>query len=85
MTVLRKTRILKRPKKQDQAAVTATIMFLKKAWTLKAVKVLIFYCLKILESKVNDICESTNTLRENQIKGEKQLTDLSETVNFLIF
>ena len=40
-------------------------------------------CLKNLESKVNEIFANTNTLKENQIKGEKQLTDLAETVNFL--
>ena len=44
---------------------------------------ILFYCLKILESKVNEIFANTNTLKENQIKGEKQLTDLAETVNFL--
>ena len=35
------------------------------------------------ESKVNEIYVNTNTLKENQIKGEKPLTDLAETVNFL--
>ena len=46
-------------------------------------KSILFDCLKNLESKVNEIFASTNTLKENQIKGEKQLTDLAETVNFL--
>ena len=40
-------------------------------------------CLKNLESWVNEIFENTNTLKENQIKVEKQLTDLTESVNFL--
>ena len=40
-------------------------------------------CLKNLESKVNEIFASTNSLKENQVKGEKQITDLAETVNFL--
>ena len=44
---------------------------------------ILFDCLKNLESKVNEKFENTNTLKENQIKGEKQLTDLTETVNFL--
>ena len=44
---------------------------------------ILFDCLKNLESKVNEIFANTNTLKENQIKGEKQLTDLAETVNFL--
>ena len=42
---------------------------------------IVFDCLKNLESKVNEIFENTNTLKVNQIKGEKQLTD--ETFNFL--
>ena len=44
---------------------------------------ILFDCLKNLESKVNEIFVNTNTLRENQTKGKKQLTDLAETVNFL--
>ena len=44
---------------------------------------ILFDCLKRLESKVNEIFENTNTLKENQIKGEKQVTDLAETVNFI--
>ena len=47
-------------------------------------KSILFDCLKNLESKVNEIFASTNTLKENQIKGEKQLTDLAETVNFFL-
>ena len=39
----------------------------------------LFDCLKNLESKVNDIFQTANILKENQIKGEKQLTDLAET------
>ena len=44
---------------------------------------IIFNCLQNLESWVNEIFENTNTLKENQIKVEKQLTDLTESVNFL--
>ena len=44
---------------------------------------ILFDCLKNLESKVNEIFANTNTLNKNQIKSEKQLTDLTETVNFL--
>ena len=44
---------------------------------------ILFNCLKNLDSKINEIFANTNTLKENQIKGEKQLTDLTETVNFL--
>ena len=41
-------------------------------------------CRSILfESKVNEIFENINILKENQIKDEKQLTELAETVNFL--
>ena len=42
-------------------------------------RTILFDCLK----KVNEIFANTNTLKENQIKGEKQLTDLAETVNSL--
>ena len=42
---------------------------------------ILFDCLKNLESKVNEISENTN--KKNQIKGENQLTDLTEAVNFL--
>ena len=45
---------------------------------------ILFDCLKNLESKVNEIFANTNTLTENQVKGEKKLTDLAETVNFLL-
>ena len=37
----------------------------------------------LFESKVNEIFENINILKENQIKDEKQLTELAETVNFL--
>ena len=40
---------------------------------------ILFDCLE----KVNEIFANSNTLKENQIKGEKQLTDLAETVNSL--
>ena len=81
MTILRMPQILKKPNKQHQVAVTLTMMFLKKAWTLPAIEVFFFDCLKNLESKVNEISENTN--KENQIKSENQLTDLTEAVNFL--
>ena len=44
---------------------------------------ILFDCLKKLESKVKEIFANTNTLKENQIKVEKQLTNLAETVNFV--
>ena len=44
---------------------------------------ILFDYLKDLASRVNEIFENTNTSKENLIKGEKQLTDLVETVNFL--
>ena len=78
MIILRKIQIVKKSKKQHKAAVAAITMFSKKVWALQTVK----DCLKNLESKVNKIFANRNTLKENQIKGEKQLTDLTETVNF---
>ena len=50
-------------------------MFLRKVSTLQAVEVFFFI--------VNEIFTNTNTLKENQIKGEQELADLAETVNFL--
>ena len=44
---------------------------------------IVFDCLKNLESKVNKIFANTNNLKENQIKGEKQLTDLAKILKFL--
>ena len=44
---------------------------------------ILFDCLENLESKVNEIYANTNTLKENQIKGEKQLKNFDETVHFL--
>ena len=43
----------------------------------------LFHCLRNLESKVNEIFANANTFKVDQIKGEKQLTDFAETVNFL--
>ena len=43
---------------------------------------ILFDCLKNLEPEGNKIFANTNTLKENQVNGEKQLTDLAETVNF---
>ena len=40
VTILRKLQILKKPKKQHQAAFKASMMFLKKFCTLQAVEVL---------------------------------------------
>ena len=44
---------------------------------------ILFDYLKNLESKVNKIFANTSTLKENQIKREKKLTNLAERVNFL--
>ena len=39
------------------------------SWSSRSI---IFDCSKNLESKVKEIFENTNTLKENQINGEKQ-------------
>ena len=83
VTILRKLQILKKPKKQHQAVVTATMMFFEEGLDSSSCRSILFDSFKNLESKVNEIFENINTLKENQIKGEKQLTDLTETVNFL--
>ena len=42
----------------------------------------LLWLLEILVSKMNEIYMNTNTLKENQIKGEDQITDLAKIVIF---
>ena len=72
----------KNAKEAHQATVTKTTMFLK-VWTFQTREVFFLKSSKNLESKVNEIFANTNALKENQIKDEKQLAELTETVNFL--
>ena len=44
---------------------------------------ILFDCLKNLKSKVTEKFSNTNTLKKKNIKGEKQLTDITEAVNFI--
>ena len=84
VTTLGKIQILKKPRKQHQAAVTATTIFLKKVYLDSSnCRSILFNCLKNLESIVHEIFANTYTLKEKHIKSEKQLTDLAETVTFL--
>ena len=78
MTILRKLQILKNP----SSSYSDHDVF-EEGLDSSSCRSILFDCLKNLESKVNEIFANTNTLKENQIKGEKQLTDLAETVNFL--
>ena len=43
----------------------------------------LFNCLKNLEEKMNDLCMFTNSNKEMQIKGDKQLIDFTSLVEFL--
>ena len=43
----------------------------------------LFNCLKNLEEKVNDLYMLANSNKEMQIKGDKQLIDLTSSVEFL--
>ena len=43
----------------------------------------IFNCLKNLEGKMNDLYMLANSNKEMQIKGDKQLIDLTSSVEFL--
>ena len=73
----------KNAREAHQATVTKTTMFLKKVWTFQTIEVFFLKSSKNVESKVNEIFANTNTLKENKIKDEKQLAELTETVNFL--
>ena len=46
-------------------------MFLKKGLDSSSGRSILFDCFKKLEFKVNKIFANTNTLKENQVKGEK--------------
>ena len=74
------------PKKSKEATSSSSYSdhdVFKEGLDCSSYRNILFDCLKNLESKVNEIFANTNTLKENQIKGGKQLTDLAETVNFL--
>ena len=43
----------------------------------------LFNCLKNLEQKMNDLYVLANSNKEMQIKGDKQLTELTSSVEFL--
>ena len=43
----------------------------------------LFNCLKNLEEKMNDLYMLANSNKEMQIKGDKQLIDLTSSVEFL--
>ena len=45
----------------------------------------VFNCLKNLEEKMNDLYMLANSNKEMQIKGDKQLIDLTSSVEFLTF
>ena len=78
MTILRKLQILK-----NLSSSYSDHDVFEEGLDSSSCRSILFDCLKNLESKVNEIFANTNTLKENQIKGEKQLTDLAEIVNFL--
>ena len=72
------------PNKAKQATSSSSYSdhdFFEEGLDSSSYRSILFDCLKNLESKVNEISENTN--KKNQIKGENQLTDLTEAVNFL--
>ena len=83
MTILRKLQILKKAKEATSSSSYSDHDVFEEGLDSSSCRSILFDCLKNLESKVNKIFANTNTLKENQTKGEKQLTDLAETVNFL--
>ena len=69
------------PKKADEATSSSSYSdhdVFEKGLDSSNCKSILFDCLKNLESK-SEIFANTNTLKANQIKREKQLTDLAET------
>ena len=42
-----------------------------------------FSCIKNLEKQLTQISENTNEMKEGQIKGEKQLAELTEAIDFI--
>ena len=79
----RKTIDPKKPKKATSSSNYSDHNVFEEVLDSSSCRSILFDCLKYLEHKLNKIFENTNTLKENQIKGEKELTDLAETVNFL--
>ena len=43
---------------------------------------ILFSCIKNVEKQITQIFESTNEIKEGQIKGEKQLAELTEAIDF---
>ena len=78
--------ILKNPKKLKEARSSSNYSdhnVFEEGLDSSSCRSILFDCLRNLEYKLNKIFEDTNTLKENQIKGEKKLTDLAKAVNFL--
>ena len=44
---------------------------------------ILYYCLKNLESKVNEIYEVSSSTKDAQIKGARHLEDFSESIKFI--
>ena len=67
MKILRKLQTLKKPEKQHQAAVTATMMFLKKVWTLQVKG----------GKQLTDLAETINFLSEtfHEFEADRKLKD----------
>ena len=43
---------------------------------------ILFNCIKNVEKKITQIFENTKEMKEAQIKGEKQLAELAEAIDF---
>lgn len=57
-------------------------MFLKKGWIVQTVEPFFLIAWKIWDQSKRNISKHKH-LQENKIKGENQLTKITETVNFL--
>ena len=81
--MLKKTIDPKKPKEARSSSNYSDHNVFEEGLDSSSCRSILFDCLRNLEYKLNKIFEDTNTLKENQIKGEKKLTDLAKAVNFL--
>ena len=58
-----------------------TQMYLPKEYSRRASN--LYDCLKCLESKYNEICELSASTKGAQIKGARQLEEVSQSIKFL--
>ena len=74
----------KKPREDSSGSYTDKADILEEGFSADCRKVL-FNCLKNLEQKINDLYMLANINKEMGTKGDKQLIDLTSSVEFLTF